>query len=369
MDSQSTLTNPQPQGNLQTGGNPLSDAILQKMLDSSGMISSTTSTIDQRISDAISGVKASAQSSNQALQSQYGREAGYTMEAANQAQLDGRAAGSGGVMNMAALRELTKTTDKNLNDLEQRKQELILQNNAQAASQISSMQIQALDFKQKAEQQTFANLLGMANFSIQSSQENRMKEAQSFNERSAMASMATQYGVTIGANDTLETVAARAAVTASTREKAELARITADVKRINAETSKAMNGDPINSYDATTIKSLARSAFALSKDPSKKAEYENILGTVTKGGQKSLDAFYSEMFTAQVEEDNAMMSKKSDVSSKQSASTRTDMGLPRVASSALGGAFNLLSGAGAFIQGKKQILKYNQKTGKMEYNK
>ena len=39
---------------------------------------------------------------------------GYGLEAGQEAMTAGRAAGSGGILNMAALRSLTETTDKSL---------------------------------------------------------------------------------------------------------------------------------------------------------------------------------------------------------------------------------------------------------------
>lgn len=172
-----TSTNPAPEDNLQTDNSGFLKAIQDKLLGQSGAVSSTNSELQTKLESAIAGVSKSAESSNKALESQFGRELGYRQDIGQQAVTAGRAAGSGGILNLAALRELTQTTDKSLKDLEQRKQELILQNDAQAASKIAELQFSALEFKQRAEQQTFSNLLGLGNFNLSVAQEERASRA------------------------------------------------------------------------------------------------------------------------------------------------------------------------------------------------
>lgn len=253
-----TSTNSTPQDNLQTGGaatDPFLSAIQDKLLSQSGIVSSTGSELESRIQSAMSGVKSATQSESQRIESQFGRDIGYAQDTAA-ANLDsGRSAGSGGVMNMAALRELTNTTDKQLKDLEQRKQELILQNNSQGATQIANLEMQALQFQQQAQQQVFSNLLGMANYSVTAQQESRLAKQQSFTEQQALSTVALKYGITLKDGDTMESVVTRAMPTASKQQQAELAKTLAETRRIEADIQKiARDGvDSTSDFDLDTI--------------------------------------------------------------------------------------------------------------------
>lgn len=133
--------------------------LVKKQLAGGGIVSSANADIETSISNAIGGIKTATEKSNQALESSFNREISDTERKASESITAGRAAGSGGVLNLAALRSLTETTDKSLKDLEQRKQELILQNDANGASKIADLQFKAIEFRQKAQQDFFSNLM------------------------------------------------------------------------------------------------------------------------------------------------------------------------------------------------------------------
>ena len=102
-----TSTNSSPESNLQTGGSDpmaLMNAVIQKQLSTSGMVSSATPTLEASILSAQKGVREAVVGENAALQSKFEREMGYGLEAGQEAMTAGRAAGSGGILNMAALR-------------------------------------------------------------------------------------------------------------------------------------------------------------------------------------------------------------------------------------------------------------------------
>ena len=286
--------------NLQTGGesSDFLKAIQEKLLGQSGVISSTNSTLETRINDAISGVKTAAEKTNLATESAYGRELGYQQQQAGEAITAGRAAGSGGILNMAALRSLTETTDKSLKDLEQRKQELILQNDAAAASKISDLQLKALEFQQQAQQQTFSNLLGMANLGVQLETEARLAKTQTFTETQAVNSVALEYGLN-PTGKTLDQITKEAMFFASDDRKAKLAQQAADLAYTKAQTVKAMQGEPISKYNDSTLQGLASTAYMLQQDPTYNiqgsqayTQYQNLVGTATKGGDAALNKFY-----------------------------------------------------------------------------
>ena len=232
--------------------------VQEQLLGQSQMVSSTTGSLEQKIQDAITSTQKGTEASKSAIQSAYDRQLSYDTQTAQESLTAGRAAGSGGIMNIGALRELTRTTDQHLKDLEQRKQELMLQADAAGYKQVSDLQIKALEFKQQAEQQVFANLLGMANLGMQAKQEDRLSRAQSFQEQQTIASTALEYGLTVQPGETLDSIVTRAMPIASKQKRLELAKLQAETNRANAEATKALNGEAgNNSFDTMTAGILA----------------------------------------------------------------------------------------------------------------
>lgn len=239
----------------------------QKLLDQSDIISSEPTQIESKISEAIAGVKAGNESSAAATTSAFDRA---KVQAAEQGQsnLTGQLESQRGfAQNTALLDKIQKDTDTNLKDLEQRKQELILQGNAAASQQIAQLQMQAIQFRQQALQQTFQNMLGLANFAQQrnnaAAEQFRFDKQFSYQERSDMAKLAAQYGLAMQPGDTLESLVERAAPYASEKQKLELDAIRAQIANSKAQTAKAwadmQDGD--ENYDINAI------AMAANKNP------------------------------------------------------------------------------------------------------
>lgn len=225
-------------------GDAFLSAIQAKLMEQTGVISSTNSKLESRISAAIAGVNQARDATGQAIESQYNREADFQSGQAAlgiQNQLEGRV---GFATQMVAFRNLVETTDKSLKDLEQRKQELLLQNDAQAAAQVSQLQMKALEFQQQAQQQTFSNLLGIANFGLQSAQEKRLNDQNTLAEKKAMSDIALQYGLEIKPGETIDSITSKAMVFASDEQKARLAKLNSEIKYTNAQTAKILAGDP-----------------------------------------------------------------------------------------------------------------------------
>lgn len=215
-----------------------SEAITQKLLEESGLISSQGSNIDQSINKAKEGVERATQASSRAIASQYDREIGYAREGIDRNFQSARAAGVGGMQNMAAFRELTSTSDKQLNDLAQRKQELILQNDAIGAQKIADLELQALDYKQKATQQVFNNLLGISGVVQQSEQFKLQQRVQSFQEEQTKGSIALQYGVEALPGESLDQLITRVSPLASADRQLELREIRARINAQEAQTAE-----------------------------------------------------------------------------------------------------------------------------------
>lgn len=147
-------------------------AAQQRLLEQNEVISSQDTELEQSFAAARQGVRQAQQASAARIESQFGRERGYLERDAQAGFTDFAERRSGFGTQMAAFRRLVETTDKNLNDLEQRKQELILQGESDAASKIAGLQVNELEMRQQAQQQMFNNILGLSQFGLQSTTAN-----------------------------------------------------------------------------------------------------------------------------------------------------------------------------------------------------
>lgn len=151
-------------GNGGGSGNALMSEIEKKLLSQSDLISSTNTELEDKISQAIGGVQKAADASAARTESEFGREIGYRIDKGEVERIGVNEASSGYSRQTALLRLMDERTDKDLKDLEMRKQELILQGESDAASTIASLQLEALKFRQDANQNVFNNLMGMGNY-------------------------------------------------------------------------------------------------------------------------------------------------------------------------------------------------------------
>lgn len=231
---------------------PFVTAIQNKLMGQSDLISSANTGIEDKINSAIGGLKNSATLSDQATTLDFNRQIQDATDNGATAITQGRERQGGFATNVTALRELVQTTDKNLNDLESRKQSAILQNDSATASKISDLQMQALQFQQQAQQQTFSNLLGMANFGLSAQQQQTQKEQfdKSFGlqQDQAMSQIALQYGLKINPGETLQSLYSRATKDMGANSPAALAIRTAQsqITANNASAAKALSDAAAN---------------------------------------------------------------------------------------------------------------------------
>ena len=106
---------------------PIQDQLEKFVLKRGDLVSSQPTGIDTAIKDSIASVKTGQEASTKRIESSFGRELAFQAKEAGLArttQLEGR---RGGATQTVALNALDTRTEKSLRDLEQRKQELILQ--------------------------------------------------------------------------------------------------------------------------------------------------------------------------------------------------------------------------------------------------
>lgn len=233
--------------------NAFIDQAANRLLQTSGIISSADTTLEK----AITGVRTSQEASEERIESVFDREIEFKRGQFAQERTTGIENQRGFARNSSALRLLDEKTEKSLRDLEQRKQELILAGESAASERITELQIKEIEFQQNARQQLFTNLLSLSRFGLQAKQEERLERQQSFVESSAIASIALEFGVQVPEGASLESIVALVAPRADTRRKAELAKLIADTNRANAEAAKAIAGTKDTGFDSLTLNVLA----------------------------------------------------------------------------------------------------------------
>lgn len=246
-------TSSQSQSPALTQTNDFLTQLQNKLLGQSDVISSESTQIESKINEAIKGIKEGTGAGSQAVESAYNRQIGYTQEAGGRALTAAEESQRGYAVNTAALKQIQETTDRQVNDLEQRKQELILQGQASAAGQISQLQLQALQFRQQAQQQVFQNLLSGAGIGLQLQQQQQqasqfqqslgLQQRQvTMQEDQAKANIALQYGLTAKPGESLESLYSRAVNDMGLNSPAALAikQLQSQITANNAQTQAAL---------------------------------------------------------------------------------------------------------------------------------
>src|SRR3990167_2518442 len=209
-------------GSTSTNTDPFISELRNRLLSNADMISSSSNGIQGKIEEAISGVKSANESSKGAISSSYERAKALAQEQCGQTLSATMESQRGFGVNVAALNQISKDTERKVNDLEQRKQELILSGDAESAKTISGLILQELQFEQKARQDSFSNLLNIGNFTLneqgRQDQVNQFQDTMKFNlaklemdTQNDIAKIALEFGLKINPGETLKSITSRAA--------------------------------------------------------------------------------------------------------------------------------------------------------------
>jgi hypothetical protein len=240
------------------------ETVLNSLQNEAGSVTSSDDTIDASFSRAIAGQKEAALANQQSVESQFGRESVYLLDNLTQQRSSILEAGRGGATGSYGLQIVDREIEKSLRDLEQRKSELVLQGNAAAANEISKLEVQQLQFRQQAQQQTFSNLLQLGGIGLQYRSQTLAEQAQGFQERSAMAGIALEYGLTIQPGETIDSLITRASGLATEDRKLQLDKTRAEIANLRAQASftqaQAQRAIEDNRTDDTTITAMALAA-------------------------------------------------------------------------------------------------------------
>ena len=212
-----------------------------KLLNQSELISSQTSNLENSIAGAIAKVNESNTASKAEVESSYNRTIGYTKESNDNQITAIRERGVGVNTDTVAYKAMSAEADKQIKDLEQRKQELMLQGDAAAASKISDLILKTTEMKIEGMNKTFNNLLSIGSFGLQQESAKRQDRAQNFTEKQAISSIGLEYGIPVSDTDTIESIISKAAPYASAERKLKLAQIQANINESNAKTRQALS--------------------------------------------------------------------------------------------------------------------------------
>jgi hypothetical protein len=153
-----------------TGNKPTlpNNTLLEEMVkrlskQGEGVSTSASSELQTAIQNSITATEQAGALTAQRLESERGREVGFLRDR-GQAQFTGALEERRGyATQVAALRELTETTEKSVRDLDARYNEALMANDANTIAEVSKLRISALEYKQKQEQDFFSNVMSVAN--------------------------------------------------------------------------------------------------------------------------------------------------------------------------------------------------------------
>lgn len=157
------LNNPTPTSSASSSDTAIFNALQSSLLASSDLVSSSDSGIEKAISGAVSNIKDSQAASAQRIQNEAASQSANIQRTGLINQTDAIEGRRGFATQTAVLRNILNTTNQELKDLESRKQDLLMQGEAEAASQISQLQVQSLQLAQEAKQNAVNNMINLSN--------------------------------------------------------------------------------------------------------------------------------------------------------------------------------------------------------------
>ncbi len=357
-----------------TGSDKFLAALQKKLMDMSPIQSSANTQIEDKITQAISGLKQSQTDTHTATNLAYGRQEAAVTLAGQNKLTQAEEAQRGYAVNTGLIKNITNTTNTEMKDLELRKQEALAYGDAQMAGQIANLQLKGLAFQQQAQQQVFTNLLSMGGLIMKVQQENRIGQAQTFQEHQAISNIALRYGIKVLPNDTIESVTQRAMPFADKAQKLELQKTQAQISEINAQTTRALRADSTGVQMTSTEAGAIADAYlqagpvvlGLIKNPNnlstvlnmaakkRQEQYEmtarqNFSAGITKAD--SLATIHANKTLTPQETQQALNATETIYGNRKVPTNNTGAGLPGFINSVGLGALNTEVGVGSWLLG------------------
>lgn len=180
-----------------------SDAVLNMLTErltqqGKGISTSASSNLQASINEAIASTQKAGELGAQRLQSEREREVSFAQDRAGATYTTALEGRTGYGTQVAALRELTETTEKSVRDLDKRYQEAILANDSATASTIAGMQMKKLEFQQQQEESFFRNMLQVADITSREEQFYQSQKAEADRFSKQMAQSDDQFKQNLG---------------------------------------------------------------------------------------------------------------------------------------------------------------------------
>lgn len=233
-----------PQGNVAASGNSsdFMNALQDNLMQSAGAVSSNGNNITSGINSAISSLQTANTATNAGLASQNQADVATAQQQGNNnmtAQLEAR---RGMATNTGIVQNIQLTTNKSINDLEEKYQAAISTGDAATATQISNLQVQALQLKQTTLESAFQNMTAIASTMNTAQTTQLAQQTQNFAEQQAVANVGLQYGIKVTPGMTLAQMVSAAAPKASQSQQAQLGLVYAQTQAANEQAAQAAAG-------------------------------------------------------------------------------------------------------------------------------
>lgn len=238
-----------------TTGNAVMDQIMSQLQSQNGIQSSSDGEFNDLYSKAIEQLKGSSTDISSAISSQYNLKEQNQTRINQQNITSAEDAQRGFATNSALLSQINDQGKQAINDLEEQKNQLIMTGASEAASKIADLQVKQAQDMQTQRQQVFQNLVSLAGVASET-QKNQISQAQLVLQQqqqeadleSKKGAIALQYGVKVGANDSVSDVVNRAAGNAKALYDLGVqdAAASVNLKNAQAEYQKAQSATQAN---------------------------------------------------------------------------------------------------------------------------
>jgi len=287
---------------------------LSQQLLGDNSVSSQQSQLEKTLTDSKTAIEQGRAAGEQRIESTYDRYISEAGKSGAQTYTSAQEAQRGFGTNRAMLAQIKKDTETRINDLEDRRQTLLLEGDATAASQVAKLQLEEWKFEQQARQQAITNMFSLAGLGLQQkaaetqisqfeANQKLQREQMQDTKDKFMQGIMVEYGVT---GDTLDDVLANAAKVSKGKRDADLRLIEKKMGEINkAEERINLNAELWrNIEDGLSPEESADMAFAYGKAIG--YDLDNVDGTLLR--MQAID--YAEKKRLQDENDRLTTEKE-----------------------------------------------------------
>src|SRR3990167_4893150 len=201
----STPTTPSyviPQTN--TGNEELSTlmkSIQDKLLSQGDIVTSGQTDLEEFIKGQATSLKEAQQKTATGIEAAYTRAKTETAEVGATKLTSQREQQRGYAVNQGVIKQIEEDTQRNLKDLDLRKQEALASGAMDVAEKISGLQLQAMSYAQTAKQNAFQNILSLGNFGLQTFQVKQAQQQQTLQNKQTVLNFLVSNNLLGGMSD------------------------------------------------------------------------------------------------------------------------------------------------------------------------